>query len=126
MNFEFYKNHCYLATIIYLQSSGGGVITVPAALRLGRRGPPTVLLRAPSRALKVYHKSISNLVLQSRIKRDTKEMKMQSLCFLGLLLMFMSASLALLHTTRCIKLDRIKRLFAPPLFLCIHVSFLQQ
>ena len=37
-------------------------------------------------------------------------MKMQSLCFLGLLLMFMSASLALLHTTRCIKLDRIKSL----------------
>jgi hypothetical protein len=43
MNFAFYENHCYLETIIYLQSAGGAIVTVPAVLRLGRQGPPAVL-----------------------------------------------------------------------------------
>lgn len=43
MNFAFYETHCYLATIIYLLSARGVVITVPAVLRLGRQGPPAAL-----------------------------------------------------------------------------------
>ena len=43
MKFAFYETHCYLATIIYLPSARGAVITVPAVLGLGRQETPAVL-----------------------------------------------------------------------------------